>query len=264
MVILHIEPKIKLNFQMNEFGDMYVNQNHLGELSIVSSLTGPTGPTGPNICGLMGYKGNIGITGPTGERGDSYTGPMGMIGDNGPCGVIGTLGPKGMMGCTGPMGEQGPKGITIYPKQHFLYAKIDKNFQYSNDSDGYTLLPWYHIANKGFQIQNSRILFPKRYGVYKIECGIQITNFSKKHCPHISDYLMLNSLQIELRFKNNCKKNTIVIPYCKKYQTNISYCDTLQHIMTIHEETDMTIYLHTNGNIIDIQDTMFLCIIEII
>lgn len=261
MVLLHIEPKTKLDFHMNNFGDIYVNNQHLGELSITCNIPGPTGPTGPSGYGLRGYKGDIGEDGCSGPRGEGKTGPRGMMGDNGPNGKMGTLGIKGTEGPIGPQGEIGPKGKTIYPQRNFLYAKIDKHFQYSRIQDGYTILPWYHIANNGFAVQNATIIFPKRYGIYKIECGLQVTNFSNE-CNHS----LPTSLQVELRFKKqtDCKKSTVIVPYCQKYQTHISCSDTLHYITTITEEMDLTIFLESvEGTLQDIQNSMFLCITEI-
>ncbi len=265
MVILHVEPKTKLNFYINNYGDVYVDDRHLGELSITSNILGPTGPTGPNIAGLKGYKGEIGEIGATGEIGKSIRGLQGHIGDNGPKGCIGRIGVRGEEGPQGPQGIIGPKGPTLYSSpRYFLYAKIDKNFQYATHQKEYTILPWFHIANNGFEIHNTEITFPKRYGVYKIECGLQVTNFSNINCPHTSELLVSNSLQVELKFSQKyCKTNAYIVPYCQKYKTNISNCETLHHIITITEKTDLTVYLNTCGNIQDIQDTMFLSIMEI-
>jgi hypothetical protein len=265
MVILHVQPKTKLKFHINNFGDVYIDDKHLGELSITSNIIGKTGPTGLSIAGLKGYKGEFGHIGPTGGIGKSIPGTQGYIGDNGPKGCMGKIGIRGDEGQTGPTGMVGSKGLTLYgtPK-YFLYAKIDKNFQYATNQKEYTILPWFHIANNGFKLQNTEITFPKRYGVYKIECGLQVTNFSNINCQHTSELLVSNSLQIELRLSQKyCKSNAYIIPYCQKYKTNISNCETLHHIITITEKTVLTVYLNTCGNIQDIQDTMFLSIMEI-
>ncbi len=267
MVLLHINPKTKLNLSINSYGDVYINNTqHIGELSIISNKTGPMGPTGPSMQGLKGYKGPIGDIGPTGPVGVSITGPNGDIGDNGPKGCMGRIGQRGIQGPEGMCGLIGSKGMALYTlPRYFLYAKIEQEFQYADQTDHYMLLPWYHIANNGFQIQNSIIKFPNRFGLYKIECGLQVTNFSNIDCPHNSNLLVNNSLQIELCFTKQrfCKSSTFIIPYCQKHKTSISYCETLHHIYTVTEETEMEICLKTCGNIQDIQDTMYLSIMEI-
>ena len=268
MVLLKIHPKKQLNFLMNEYGDVYLNDQHIGELIFQpnTGITGKTGPTGPNSIGLKGYKGPIGDIGETGPTGLSIVGLVGDIGDNGPKGCIGKIGPRGMTGDIGPTGEIGDKGPPMYKyPRNFLYAKIDKQYQYTDDKIDYKIIPWYHIANNGFVIKNNVISFPKKYGVYKIECGLQITNFSNEGCIHNSDTLEGNSIQLELCFTKQqyCKSNVYIIPYCQKQVLTVSNCETVHHIYTVTEETDMVICIKTCGKIQDIQDTMFLSIMEI-
>lgn len=267
MVILHIHPKKHLNFLINDFGDVYIDNQHIGELSFQSDIIGPTGPTGCNVIGLRGFKGEVGPQGATGIMGDSITGPVGDMGDNGPKGCIGKLGIKGQQGIEGPVGPPGEKGPTLYDNPRgFLYARIDKNYQFKDDKLDYKVLPWYHIANNGFTLKNNVITFPRKYGVYKIECGLQITNFTNEKCIHTSSHLEKNCIQIELCFthKKYCKTNNYIIPYCTKGEMmTMSSCETLHHIYTVNEDTDMTISIITCGTIQDIQDTMFLSIIEL-
>lgn len=266
MVLLNILPKKQLDFFINDYGDVYINNQHMGELSYHSDIIGKTGPTGPNLIGLKGYKGPIGDVGETGPCGECITGPLGDIGDNGPKGCIGKIGPRGISGVPGPIGIVGDKGLPmyIYPR-NFLYAKIDKNYQYTDEKVEYKIIPWYHIANNGFTITNNVVKFPKKYGVYKIECGLQITNFSNDSCIHTSDSLEGNSIQLELCFARQqyCKSNIYIVPYCKKEMVSISNCETIHHIYTVTEETEMMLCIKTCGKIQDVQDTMFLSIMEI-
>lgn len=251
---------------MNEYGDVYINNQHIGELSYHSDIFGKTGPTGPNSIGLKGYKGGVGDIGETGLDGECITGPVGDMGDNGPKGCIGKIGPRGIPGVPGPMGVPGDKGPPMYTyPRSFLYAKIDKNYQYTDEKVEYKVIPWYHIANNGFTITNNVVKFPKKYGVYKIECGLQITNFSNDSCIHTSDSLEGNSIQLELCFTRQqyCKSNIYIVPYCKKEIVSISNCETIHHIYKVTEETEMMLYIKTCGKIQDIQDTMFLSIMEI-
>lgn len=268
---LHIHPKQKFEAYINEYGDIYVNNEHYGELNLNNqqntAFIGITGPTGPSCIGLKGYRGEPGPQGLTGIIGNSITGPMGLEGPNGFKGQIGRLGIKGPTGPQGVQGPTGPKGPTLYANpRNFLYAKIDKNFQFSDERLGNnSIIPWYHIANNGFTISNTVIKFPSRYGVYKIECGLQITNFTSTTCQHTAPELYKNCIQIELCFKRGaCKSYNTIIPLCcKGFAGSSSMCETLHYTHIVQEYTEMTIAIKTCGLIQDIHDTMYLCIMEI-
>lgn len=264
---LHFLPKQKINLLINEYGDIYNNKIHLGELNLFNDLNihliGTTGPTGPYICGLRGSRGNIGIDGSTGPIGYSTTGPMGDMGDDGPRGMIGSIGPRGREGDIGDKGDTGPKGDVKYKNpRYFLYAKVNNDFMHGNDD--FNVIPWYHISNNGFKIANDMISFPNETGVYKIEIGLQLT--AKNHCTHSNDDLEASSMQIELCFtkKRTCKSTTYVIPYCQTKIMNISNCDTLHYIHIVDEPTDMYIKLNTHSHVQNFEKTMYMTIIEII
>lgn len=266
--ILHILPKKHLNLIMNEHGDIYEGTRHLGELNLYMGnnvlLIGPTGPTGPDIKGLKGYRGPIGDTGTIGKIGYSITGYTGPDGEDGEIGLLGPCGVKGRTGTFGPMGVTGDCGSIRYTEpRSFIHAKTDKNFIYNDDSKlHYNLIPWTHVINNGFVLKNMTLLFPVKWGTYKIEIGFQLTNFSDNVCKHVHKYDSI--LQVELYFNSYCKKYTTLVPYCKSEMFNLSPCESIHYIYTVNEVTEMTICINSNGKNIDIQNELFLNVVEII
>ena len=263
-ITLHILPKKNINLSMNEHGDIYIDNLHLGELNLFNdSMTGVTGPCGPSTIGLRGSRGPIGDMGVDGPIGYSTTGVTGYVGDDGPRGLIGTIGPRGRDGDIGDIGPMGAKGQVRHENpRHFLYARVNNEFKYGTDD--FNIIPWYHISNNGFKIANDVISFPNETGVYKIEMGVQIIP-QEAFCTHSQDDLESASIQLQLCFtkKRLCKSSFCVIPYCQTKAMNISNCETLHYVHTVTEPTDMYIKLNTH-NCTQQFENMFISITEIL
>jgi hypothetical protein len=268
MHILHILPKIHFELSMNEHGDVFEGERHLGELNLYSpnnnTLIGPTGPKGPTIKGERGPRGEMGKIGPTGPIGISILGPTGKQGIDGQNGLIGPCGIRGRIGPIGPTGDIGYRGgIRYETPRSFFHARVDKNFIYNDDPTfNYHLIPWKNIFNNGFSLTNSVIEFPKKYAVYKIELGLQLTNFISDQCNHSSDRYE-NPIVVELVFNSKCKKYATMIPYCQSTNFTLSVCESIHHIFSIYEDTKLEIKINTNGKNINIQNDMFINILEI-
>ena len=241
MVLIHLLPKQHFKLIINEHGDVFEGSRHLGELNVYyehdSSLIGPTGPTGPVTSGPQGARGITGDIGPCGQPGLSFTGPIGPTGVDGLQGVLGPIGIKGRQGIPGPMGETGPTGPCRYiqPKP-FLYANIEQIFEYNNDT--FPILPWKSIINNGFTLSNKIIKFPNKYGIYKIELGLQL------------NYSDTDTIGVELLFNNKCKKYTHLIPLSRRGTCNFSTSPSLHIIYPIEKETSMEIIFDTINTIL--------------
>lgn len=264
---IHYLPKKKITLSMNEYGDMYRDGLHLGELNLFNddnaSLLGPTGPTGPAIKGLRGPRGDIGPRGVDGPTGPCTMGPVGYIGDDGPRGLVGTVGPRGREGDKGDVGPRGVKGMVRYSDpRYFLYARVAGTFKY--DGVDFDVIPWYHISNNGFKISNHMVSFPNKTGVYKIEVGVQVIP-QHTSCTHSPDDLESSCIQVELSFtaRQLCKASSCVVPYCSSKVMNLSNCETVHYIHVVEEPTDLYIKLNTHG-VVQKFENMYVCISEII
>lgn len=264
---VHYLPKKKINLSMNEYGDMYRDGLHLGELNLFNddnaALVGPTGPTGPATRGLRGPRGDMGQRGMDGPTGPSTPGPLGCVGDDGPRGLVGTVGPRGREGDKGDVGPRGAKGGVRYAEpRYFLYARVNGTFKY--DGGDFDVIPWYHISNHGFKVCNEKVSFPNKTGVYKIEVGVQVIP-QHTWCTHSPDELESSCIQVQLSFTNKllCKTSSCVVPYCSSKIMTLSNCETAHYIHVVDEPTDLYIHLNTHGAVQKFEN-MYLCITEII
>lgn len=232
MVLIHLLPKQDFKLIINEHGDVFEGSRHLGELNVFyehdNTLIGPMGPTGPVTSGPQGPRGITGDVGPCGYSGASFTGLIGTTGIDGLQGLPGPIGIKGRQGQPGPVGETGPTGPCRYalPKP-FLSATIEQVFEYNNDT--FPILPWKSIINNGFTLNNKIVKFPNKYGIYKIELGLQLSS-----CEN-------DTVGIELVFNNKCKKYSHLVPLCKRGVCNFSTSPSLHIIYPVEKETSMEI-----------------------
>lgn len=257
MVLIHLLPKQHFKLIINEHGDIFEGSRHLGELNVFyeydDTLIGPTGPTGPVISGPQGPRGITGDTGPSGYPGASFTGLIGPTGIDGPQGLLGPIGIKGRQGPAGPVGETGPTGPCRYiqPKP-FLSATIEQVFEYNNDT--FPILPWKSIINNGFVLVNKIVKFPNKYGIYKIELGLQL-----KHTVHT----VVDTIGVELVFNNKCKKYTHLVPLARRSGTcHFSTSPSLHVIYPVEKETSMEIMFDTLNSTI-LFERVHLSIIEL-
>lgn len=241
MVLLHLSPKQEFKLIINEHGDVFEGSRHLGELNVFyehdNTLIGFTGPTGPLTFGPQGPRGITGDVGPRGNPGASFTGLFGPTGIDGCQGLPGPIGIKGRQGPVGPMGETGPTGPCRYiqPKP-FLSAIIEQVFEYNNDT--FPILPWKSIINNGFTLSNKIVKFPNKYGIYKIELGLQLNSTDT------------DTIGVELVFNNKCKTCTHLVPLSRRNMCHFSTSPSLHIIYPIEKETSMEIKFDTNSTIL--------------
>jgi len=240
MVLIHLLPKQDFKLIINEHGDVFEGSRHLGELNVFyeydRSLMGPIGPTGPMTSGPQGHRGITGDVGPCGYPGSSFTGLIGPTGIDGPVGLPGPIGIKGRQGLPGPMGETGPTGPCRYTQpKPFLSTTIEQVFEYNNDT--FPIFPWKSIINNGFTLANKIVKFPSKYGIYKIELGLQLKSGEN------------DTIGIELVFNNKCKACTHLVPLSRRGTCHFSTSPSLHIIYPVEKETTMEIKFDCVGTI---------------